>query len=193
MEKDNEIIAPLISSFWEVFHIIFVIFSLYLTGDILYRWDGFMYYGSFSDFLPGVALITIIWSSIAMFTAMFIWLLIKSIEILSIRFGRKINVGYLLINIYLLLVVAFVLWFGNQPIANYKILPPILKKVSIVLIIVGISWLFRNKAYKIQKRITPLVWLYGILLILSFLLLGYHIGGKQSNNEVSKKQMSTLM
>ncbi len=51
-----------LTSYWKVFRLIFVIFSLYLMGDAFYRWDGFRYYAIFSEFLPAVALITILWS-----------------------------------------------------------------------------------------------------------------------------------
>ncbi len=37
--------VPVIASYWQIFRLIFVIFFLFLTGDALYRWDGFSYYG----------------------------------------------------------------------------------------------------------------------------------------------------
>ncbi len=61
-------------SYWMVFRLIFILFFLHLMGDVFYRWDGFSYYASFSEFLPSVALITILWSIVAVFTAVLVWL-----------------------------------------------------------------------------------------------------------------------
>jgi hypothetical protein len=62
-------------------------FSLYLMGDAFYRWDGFRYYASFSEFLPSVALITVLWSIVAVFTAILLWLLVSVVEWLKMDIG----------------------------------------------------------------------------------------------------------
>ncbi len=67
-------------SYWKVFRLIFVIFSLYLMGDAFYRWDGFRYHSSFSDFLPSAALVSILWSIVAVLTSIMIWILVKIVE-----------------------------------------------------------------------------------------------------------------
>ena len=66
--------TSVVKSYRQVFRLIFVIFSLYLMGDAFFRWDGFSYYATFREFLPAVALITILWSIVAVFAALVIWL-----------------------------------------------------------------------------------------------------------------------
>jgi len=46
----------------QIFRPVFVLFSLYLLRDAFFRWDGFSFYASLSEFLPSVALVTIFWS-----------------------------------------------------------------------------------------------------------------------------------
>ena len=177
-------------SYWQIFRLIFVIFSLYLLSDIFYRWDGFMYYGSFTDFLPSVALIIILWTSIAILTAMLIWLLIKLVEFFSIKFGWKVNAGYLIINICMLVFLTILIWLGIEEISHDVLsqrMRSILIYISIVLITIILSWLFRNKVSLIHERIAPLVWLYGTLLILSLPLLALHIWENPSSNKISKQ------
>ena len=64
----------IIKSYWQVFRIIFVLFSLYLAGDALWRWDGFGMYDSFPAFLPALCLVSILWTLIGAITAYVIWL-----------------------------------------------------------------------------------------------------------------------
>jgi arylsulfatase A-like enzyme len=60
----------------------------------------------------------------------------------------------------------------------------------VILIAVFITWLLRNKVeriYKwiniIQDKITPLVWIFGIFLIISVPLVTYHTWIKQTNSQ----------
>ncbi len=80
-----------ISSYWKVFRLIFVLFSLYLMGDVFYRWDGFRYHSSFSDFLPSVALVSILWSIVAVLTSIITWILVNVIERLLQLINSKIK------------------------------------------------------------------------------------------------------
>ena len=57
-------------SYWHVLRIIFVIFFLFLTGEVFFRWDAFSFYSTLEEFLPAVALITIFWSIITVFSAL---------------------------------------------------------------------------------------------------------------------------
>ncbi|HDH04571.1 MAG TPA: hypothetical protein ENH01_02505 [Nitrospirae bacterium] len=60
-------------SCWQVFRLIFVVFFLYLMGDAFYRWDGFKYYASFSEFLLSVALAAVLLSIVTIIVALLIW------------------------------------------------------------------------------------------------------------------------
>ena len=193
MGKYKRMLKSTRSNYWKVFRIVFVIFSLYLTGDAFYRWDGFMYYGSFSDFLPGVALIIIIWSSAALIMALLLCLFGKFVELFFRLFTWKINVDYIMINVCLLMFLSIFMWFGKQAIFRNAPTPIILKLTiasSIILITLVMSWLLRNKMFLIQERITPLVWIYGILVFLSVPLLVYCVGHSDKSDNAPKKLTS---
>ena len=88
--------AKLIASYWQVFRLIFVIFFLFLTGDAFYRWDGFSYYATFSEFLPAVALVSTLWGIVAVFLAALIWVAGSLLEWFCRRTGWKIRIEHLL-------------------------------------------------------------------------------------------------
>ncbi len=85
MESYQERIIAIRSFYWQTFRLIFVIFSLHLMGDAFYRWDGFSYYASFYEFLPSVALVTILWSIVAAITTVLLCLSLRVLEWLYLR------------------------------------------------------------------------------------------------------------
>lgn len=167
--------------FRQFLRIVFVLFSLYLLGDAFYRWDGFSYYASFSEFLPAVALTSIIWSLIGILTAIFLWLVLKLTEWSFQRGGLKIRIEYLILYavIFVLLgssvwKVKKLIWSDVQTTPQFKIAV----FISIAVISGLLMVLFRNKAEQwvsvVQERIEPLVWLFGAFVILSVPLVTYY-------------------
>jgi hypothetical protein len=75
------------NSYWQMCQLIFVLFSLYLTGDAIYRWDGYRYYASFSDFLPSLALIMVLWSLLAFCLAFITWLFLRAVDWFCLSVG----------------------------------------------------------------------------------------------------------
>jgi hypothetical protein len=193
MASAQERVAMTRVSYWQVFRVIFVMFSLYLMGDAFYRWDGFRYYASFSEFLPSVALITILWSIVAIFTSVLVWLPLRVVEWSCLRRGWKIKIEHFLLFIGIYVLLGATVWIGK------RLMWPVqttlqLKLIVFLCVVFGaifLIWLFRNKAERwisiIQGRITPLVWLFGILVTLSIPLVAYHTWGKQIDNVVSQK------
>jgi len=169
-------------SFWGLFRIIFVVFSLYLLGDAFYQWDGFRYYGTFSDFLPGIALELIILSIIAVISTIFIWLLFKIVEWGCLQMERKIRIEHLLMFIAIFIFLGALVWKGRFLIKHYIMVTELIKliiAIAIAIISILLTALFRNKAVSwlsiVQERITPLVWLFGVLVILSIPVVVYQI------------------
>jgi len=78
MKENNGVIVAAISSFWKLFRMIFVVLSLYLTGIMFYLWDGFRYYGLFSDFLLSKSIASNLWNFLSLLIS--IWLLLKTDE-----------------------------------------------------------------------------------------------------------------
>jgi arylsulfatase A-like enzyme len=146
--------------------------------------------------MPGVALITIIWSSVAVITALLLWLIVRPADLFFHRINWQISADNVLINICLLMFLSIFMWFGKHAIYQDMPTPRILKisiVLSIVLISFVVSWLFRKKMSIIQERITPLVWVYGIILILSIPLLVYHMGKNNEYDDIPEKLRKTLL
>jgi arylsulfatase A-like enzyme len=199
---DNEKVMISITYFRKIFSLVFVLFSLYLIRDAFFRWDGFKYYASLPEFIPSVALVNILWSIVALLTAVLVWLPVRTLEWVSLRRNWRINVDHFLFFMGVLVLSGLVFWFIRRkgfilPDTNIKTLQwkfLILSATSIAAFF--ITWFFRNKAGKIIDivfdRITPLVWLFGFWLILSVPLVVYHAWIKQTDNDVSKKLSLTF-
>ena len=99
---------------WQFFRMVFVLFSLFLMGDAFYRWDGFKFYGSFSEFLPSVALASILWSLVAVVVSTAVWLSFLSIEWFSNRIGRKIEIEHLLLYTGIFIILGASVWRGKK-------------------------------------------------------------------------------
>ncbi len=194
MALTQEKVVTTRASYWQIFRVIFVIFCLYLMGDAFYRWDGFRYYASFSEFLPNVALITILWSIVAGFTALLVWLPLRAFEWFCVRAGLKIKAYHLMLFAGILILTGTGVWSVKQYIWTYVQTSFQLKLAVfffVLLAAVFFTWLFRRKSEKwigtIQKNITPLVWLFGIWVILALPILAYHTWGNRSDNVVLQK------
>ena len=70
---------------------------LYLMGDAFYRWDGFRYYASFYEFIPSLALITVLWSILSVITAILIWMVLTAVELICLRIRLEIKIENMLV------------------------------------------------------------------------------------------------
>ncbi len=186
--------ASLTSSYRQVFRLIFVLFSLFLMGDAFYRWDGFSYYASFSEFLPAVALVSVLWSIVAAFTALLVWLPAAAVEASCRRMGWKVRIEHLLLFIVFFVLSGAAVWFGKRliwPDAKTTLLLKSALFICIAFASVFAAWLCRCRSERwmdvIQERITPLVWLFGILVAFSVPLVAYHAWIKKTDNVVPQK------
>lgn len=181
MKRNYGLISSSLSSYWKYFRLVFVVFFLYLTGDAFYRWDGFRYYASFSEFLPSLSLAALLWSFIALLTTFLIWLPKKAIELFCLV-SKSNKVQRLFEGIYFIVFVGAALFIIKQlvwldaPVSLY-----------IKILIVGIpasifiAWLLFFKMDSIQNSITPLVWIFGLYVTISIPIVAYHSIWKQRN------------
>lgn len=180
-------------SYWKIFRFIFVIFSLYLLRDVFNRWDGFRYHSTFSEFLPSVALVTVLWSMVALFTALIAGLLLRAVQGFSQLTGRKINTDLLLMFIGISVLFLVIVWVGKQFLIKEQ-LTPLLKLIAVIVAIfsaVLLTWRFRNKSDIIHDSITPLVGLFGIWVMVSLTIVVYHTWLKQADKPVLQKVSQT--
>ena len=193
MINDSNDVAKRLT-FWHLFRPTFVVFSLYLMGDAFYRWDGFSYYASFREFLPSVALVFILWSFVAVLAAILLWL---SFRILNLTFriiGLEIEFEHLLLYIGVFMLFGALVWKGKKIIwpyvqTTFQIKLVVLLCISIVSLLT--VRLFRDKAKQwtgiFMQRITPLVWLFGIFVILAVPLIAYYTWRDGPDITVSQK------
>jgi arylsulfatase A-like enzyme len=179
-------------SFWKCFRLIFVLFSLYLMGDAFFRWDGFSYYASFYEFLPSIALASVIFSMVAASTAAIAWLFFRSYDWVckksELKF-RSVHVLFLTCVFFLLGVLAWkgkkFIWPNIETSSEIKIIV----LLCVIFVSIVITVLFQNRAEGwvniIQDRITPLVWLFGIFVVFSVPLVAYHTWFKYQDKIVS--------
>ncbi|GBD96598.1 MAG TPA: DUF229 domain-containing protein [Nitrospirae bacterium] len=187
------------ASYPQLFRLIFVIFSLYLMGDAFYRWDGFRYYASFSEFLPSLALAGILWSIVAVAASLLAWITLWTSGRVFKRFGLKVNIEHLLLFIGSSVFLGALIWISKQilvsPDKTVTMQTKLIVSVSILLVSVFIAWRFRNKAVRwmeiVQERITPLVWIFGICLTLAIPLVTYNTWLKQTDNKELQKDIQS--
>nr|MBC8550387.1 hypothetical protein [Candidatus Brocadiales bacterium] len=166
--------ASTYNNLWGIFRILFVMFSLYLLKDVFFRWDGFSYYGTIGEFIPGVALITIIWTLLA-FAVSFLTLAgIKVVRWLSIRAGREVQFEHVLIWIILFVSLFSAAWVMKRKMFPFLTTTIEIKLVTVFVVVTAsalITRAFSRSAVSIcdvlHARITPLVWLFGISFLLS--------------------------
>jgi arylsulfatase A-like enzyme len=187
----------LISSFWWFFRPIFVLFFLYLTGDAFYRWDGFRYYASFVEFIPGLALASILWCILAVITALLTSVTGVILKRVCRLTGWDISKQHFLLFTNFFILSGILSWIVKRRILHLGITLPItsIELACALTIAVFATWLLRSKAGQwvdvIQNRITPLVSLYGILVLLSVPVVAYHVLGKNSDTKRTENLTSS--
>ncbi len=183
-----------ISSYGKVFRLFFVIFSLYLVGDAFYRWDGFRYYAPFSDFIPSIALITILWSIVTALFAAIVWIALVGMVWLCNRIGWKVRIDHGLFFILgSFVILGVIVWIVKRYLSGGTLMYAAgSSAVLFGLVFLSIlTWLFRNNTEQvmglIQERISPLVWLFSIMVILSVPIVGYHAFWKKPATLTAQK------
>jgi arylsulfatase len=161
-------------------------------GDAFFRWDGFSYYVSFSEFLPSVALVFILWSSVALLTSIPVWLAFRLFHWLCRCSNWKINFEHLLSYAVIFILSGVLVWTGKKnlwPDVQTTIQVKSTVFFCLALLSMFVTYTIRNRAERwtiiMQERITPLVWLFGILFILSFPLVAYKVWHEKTDEAVS--------
>lgn len=187
------------TSYWQVFRLIFVVFFLYLMGDAFYRWDGFKYYASFSEFLLSVALAAVLLSIVTVIVALLVWVPYISLEWFSQRTGWRKQKELLFVFAPVFLLINVAVWSGKRlifPLFNTSLNIKIAAFFSVLAASIFFTWILRGKSRQwtnkiaqwmgiIQSRITPLVYLFGVFLMLSIPVVAYHTWFKGTDKEIS--------
>lgn len=178
-----------INRFWQIFRLIFVVFSLYLLRDVFSRWDGFRFHSTFSEFIPSVGLVTIVWSMTALMVSLVIWLLIKCFQWFCQRMAWNIN-----LELLTLFAGMFILLLVFAMVGKTLIIKGLLSFTSkfilflcVLFVAMFLTWRYRGQVNIVHERITPLVWLFGIWLIVSMPIVVYNTWLKPTNNPLAQR------
>ena len=160
------------STFWQLFRLIFVVFSLYLLGDAFFRWDGFSYYAPFSEFIPSVALALILWNIVALIATLVLWLAFRSIIWAASQFKLMVGMDHILLNAGLFVISGTMFWKAKKilwPDIQTTFAVKLAVLLAMVLLSIFLTWLLRKKSGSlvglVRERITPLVWIFGALVL----------------------------
>ncbi|MEW6601056.1 MAG: sulfatase-like hydrolase/transferase, partial [Nitrospirota bacterium] len=187
-------------SFWQFFRLVFVVFSLYLMGDAFNRWDGFSYHSSFAEFIPGLALALILWSIVALSTAVIIWILLKALEKISDMAGTGVRTDHILLYTIVFIIIGALVWEGKKflwPDVTTTKQIKLAVLISVSLLSILIAWSLRHKSQRwinaVSEHITPLVWLFGIVVLISVPIVMYQLKtGDDDSKKVSQKVISEV-
>jgi len=179
-KADNQVGNPVVS-FRRAWRFTFVVFSLYLLRDAFYRWDGFAFHSSFSEFMPSFALVTIFWTVAASVSALVVWVLLKGLEGLCRFFGWRSRLEILWLFVEFVLLLSIFTLIGKTLVTKELLSQSskIIILLSVLLISISLSWRYRNEFDIINERISPLIWLFGIWFLVSIPIVSYHAWLKQ--------------
>lgn len=166
-------------------------------GDAFSRWDGFSYYASFSEFLPSVALALILWSIVSVLTAILLWVLFKLFVRLCNLIGIEIKIEHLLLYACIFILSGVLVWKGKKFIWPYVQTTSQIKLsvlLCVTILSIFLTRLYHDKAKQwsrvVHERIIPLVWLFGIFVMLAVPLVAYHTwfggAGKEASNKITR-------
>ncbi len=158
------------SSFFRLF---FVVFFLYLAGNLFHIWSGYKGYAS-AEFLHALSLVSVFWTLMASVAALLIFLIFRAIVWMCGRAGWNICVENLFLYSGLLMLVMTLTWAGKKiifPDIHMTFRMGLIVLVSGAIISILPAWLLRGRAKpwmdSIQGIITPFVWVFGIAVVLS--------------------------
>ncbi len=177
--------------FWKFLKFIFLIFSLFLLGDAFYRWDGFGYYMSFQDFIPSLALAYVIWSILGILVAILLWIHLNLLKWICNLVRLRVGIDHLMSFAGIFIIFGLLSWICKKLLlsniqTSFQLQILVLTSVSIISIL--LTWKFHNKTEKwiesINERLTPLVFIFGLLMIFSLSLVAYHSWFKDTNERI---------
>jgi arylsulfatase A-like enzyme len=200
MKSTQKQIATTRVSFLQLLRVIFVIFSLYLLQNIFSHWDGFSFYASFREFIPAVALVSILWTIVAFLVTILVWILFRLFEEICDRTGLEIRTEHLLLYGFVTILLGLLIWkikkvFWQDVQTSIELKSVVL--ACVILVSVYPVWRFRNKVghlFKVlQERITPLVWLFGFLIVLSVPVVSFYTVNKNSHKPIPQGFLQSNM
>ena len=193
--------ASVLSSYRKIYRLIFAVFFLYLLGDAFYRWDAARLHSTFSEFLLGIALTSILMSILAALVTLLFLLSVPLINLLYsvfqwiiLRVMHNVKAAQVRLFVFILLSLSAIVWVGKKLTTQFSTSLQLKVFVLLCIIVAALfmSFLLREKAQKwidtiktfhsvIQDRITPVVWMFASWVFISVLLVSYQMSIKSED------------
>ncbi len=154
--------------------IVFILSSLLVMKDAFFKWDGYSYYVRFTDFLPDLSLVFIMYTLLWALLAFTIWLCFFSIVKIIPKFSVIISYEYLttcfiLGVLFLTIKQIFLKQFSLMDLTGFNYSTNLIIVGILLATIVLLLHKYTEKIlFAIDARITPLVWIFSFILIISF-------------------------
>jgi arylsulfatase A-like enzyme len=159
--------------------IFFVLFSLQFLNDAFFYWDGYSYYMSFRDFLPGLSFSFVLWSLSSALLAFFFWLITYVSPKIIPGFSRFIRFDRILVWV-IFFVSAFFMIFLKRKFIHFSLAEwmglghgtLLILGVTAVTVVLWALSRFKYLQYeKILQRvvssIAPLFWILTVLFFIA--------------------------
>ncbi|MBL7049766.1 MAG: sulfatase-like hydrolase/transferase [Nitrospira sp.] len=176
MKKGNKL------RYSSIFRIIFVCFMLYLLKDAFFRWDGFRFYATITDFLPNLSLVTLIWAITALAGSLAVWLPLRIMQVISRKIDSPLSPEQLIMFAINFVIIGYGVWMLKR-LVGVDIQTTLALKIGVftgvavlcALIVKKFPLMAASTVKFIQDRLTPLVWIAGIWLVVSIVFTGYNL------------------
>jgi arylsulfatase len=146
---------------------------------------------SLQDFIPSLAIAYVIWSILGIFVAILLWIPLNLLKWFCNLFRLNVGIDHILSFAGIFIILGLLSWICKQLLlsnieTSFQLKILVLTSVSIISIY--LTWLFQTKTEKwiesINNRLTPLVLIFGLLMIFSLSLVTYVIFFKDSNEKI---------
>jgi arylsulfatase A-like enzyme len=160
-------------SFLIVFRLVFVFLSLQFLRDAFHKWDGYSYFMRFFDFLPELSISFILWSIMGFIMAAVLWSVIYSLYLVLPKSLIPLRLEHILAYAALILLPVFtkkvfIKQFYLSDLTGLDTFELLILAGIIGMIVVFFLHKYAEKIlYFLNNSITPLFWLFIILLIIA--------------------------
>jgi arylsulfatase A-like enzyme len=161
-----------------ILRILFVIFSIQFVREAFYKWDGYSYYIWFNEFLPDLSMSFIIWSLLGVICALIFWLITYGPSKILSKSLNIIRFEYILVWFTIAISLFIAKKVFNISLRNMGEIIGIDRKILVIIgvvfitciVLIGRTYIERYTdkiLFKVNSYISPLVWIFVLLLIVA--------------------------
>ncbi|MBI4847175.1 MAG: sulfatase [Nitrospirae bacterium] len=160
-------------SFLLILRFVFAVFSLYFLRDSFYYWDGYSYYMRFIELVPDLSLVYIIYTLCAVLITILIGICIYLLALI-LRSFTSVRIEHIILYFFLSfsLIVLKRIFFADISVSDifggYHFVSLIAAGAMLFSLVFIMRSKCKNIVLSLDGFLTPLVWIFSIVFILSF-------------------------